>query len=830
MTLAGRWPRGMLTSAIGLPAEMTNTALTGLSALPEGVPSADEYRRFVESVTDYAMLLLDRSGRIRTWTPGAERLEGYAADEIIGQHISRFYTPEDITAGKPQEHLTIAERESRVESEGWRVRKDGTWFWANVVLTALRGGEGELLGFGEVTRDLTQRRAHEEELRRAEQRFHQLVDAVSEYSIFMLDPTGHVTTWNPGAQKTKGYTAKEIVGRHFSAFYTPQDQALGRPAQILDTVRRVGRFEEEGWRVRKDGTRFWAWVVISILRNEDGEPIGFAKITRDLTERRAAEQQLRDSEERFRLLVAGVTDYAIYMLSPVGQVQTWNLGAERMKGWSADEIIGRSFELFFREEDRVARKPQLELQTASSVGRFEDEGYRVRKDGTSFWANVVLTAIRDEQGRLVGFAKVTRDLTSRREAEAIERELMQAQAARTFAEAIARKSDEANRVKDEFLATVSHELRTPLNAIVGWASILKQRELEPTLARAVEVIDRNAHAQVKIIEDILDVSRIIAGKMRIDPQPADLVAITNQAIDVTRHSAVAKQIHVEFPQSAESCPLVADAERIQQVIWNLLANAIKFTGPGGVVIIRLERQEGSVSLSVIDSGIGLDSELVPALFERFKQEDSSTTRRFGGLGLGLALVRHITELHGGAVSASSPGRGRGSTFTLTLPIRAARSSPPPPAGSPSVGGGSRQSPPAPPPMVVNVLAGLRVLVVEDEPDARELVCATLTSAGAVVRSAASASEGFEVLRVFKPQVLISDIGMPGEDGYSLMRRVRLLDAGVGGRLPSIALTAYTRAEDRTKALAAGFTTHVGKPVDPLDLVAAVSNLAAFAGR
>jgi PAS domain S-box-containing protein len=811
---------------------MTNTALTAPSSvLP--APAAEEYQRFVDSATDYAMLLLDPLGVVRSWNRGAEQIEGYSAEEIIGQNVSRFYTPEDVAAGKPAEHLALAEQAARMESDGWRIRKDGTRFWANVVLTALRGDDGELLGFGEVTRDLTERRAHEEELRRAEQRFHQLVDAVSDYSIFMLDATGHVSTWNPGAQKTKGYTAGEIIGRHFSAFYTPQDQAAGRPAQILESVRRNGRFEEEGWRVRKDGTRFWAWVVISLLRNEEGVSIGFAKVTRDLTERRAAEEQLRESEERFRLLVASVADYAIYRLSPTGHVQTWNLGAQRMKGWSADEIIGQNFEVFFREEDRVARKPQHELQVAGSTGRFEDEGYRVRKDGSSFWANVVLTAIRDGRGGLLGFAKVTRDLTARRLAEETERELSRAHAARSLAEAIARKSDEANRIKDEFLATVSHELRTPLNAIVGWASILRQRELDASLARPLEIIERNAQAQVKIIEDILDVSRIIAGKMRIDPQPADLVTITNQAVEVTRHSALAKQIQVEFPQAGDHCWLVGDAERIQQVIWNLLSNAIKFTGPGGAVSIHIERSEANVSVSVTDSGIGLDPDLVPALFERFKQEDSSTTRRFGGLGLGLALVRHIAELHGGWVSASSPGRGRGSTFTLTLPVGAVKSSAPLPGGLLAVSplpGSPPTAPSAPVSSAANPLAGLRVLVVEDEPDARELVSATLESAGAVVRSAASASEGFEVLQAFEPQVLISDIGMPGEDGYSLMRRVRSLDAGQGGLLPAIALTAYTRPEDRTKALAAGFTTHIGKPVDPHALVAAVCSLAASKRR
>lgn len=660
-------------------------------ALPARVAdvSSDDFRQFIDSVADYALFLLDAEGRVLTWNKGAHSIKGYEAHEIIGQHFSTFYTAEDIAAGKPEKEIEIASRDGSVEDEGWRVRKDGSLFWANVVITALRDDDGSLRGFGKVTRDLSERRASEEALRRAEQRFHHLVDAVADYSIFMLDPTGHVATWNPGARKTKGYEASEIIGKHFSAFYPAEDRARGRPEEILGIVRRDGRFEEEAWRVRKDGTRFWANVVISLLRDERGLAMGFAKVTRDLTARRAAEQTAR--------------------------------------------------------------------------------------------------------------------------------ELVREQAARALAESMTRRAEAANRIKDEFLATVSHELRTPLNAIVGWSAILRQRELEPSVAKAVEVIDRNAQAQVKIIEDILDVSRIITGKLRIDPKPTDLVSIVNQGIEVVRHSAFARQINLQFPQATHSCPLVGDPERLQQVVWNLLSNAIKFTNPGGSVQIDIRRNSDDVTLAVVDTGIGLDPDFVPLLFERFQQSDSSTTRRFGGLGLGLALVRHIAELHGGSVKASSRGRGHGTVIEVTFPLG--------PKAAPV------DSDPSPHPPTARAIAGataplggLRVLLVEDDADARELMMAILAEAGAHATSASSVAAALEVLPSFRPELIISDIGLPEEDGYSLMRRVRALDSARGNTIPAIALTAYTRPEDRSKALAAGFTAHVGKPVVPSDLLGAISSL------
>jgi PAS domain S-box-containing protein len=1102
------------------------------------VPSLswDDCRLLVESVVDYAIFMLDTDGRVATWNRGAEKIKGYQASEIVGEYFAKFYPAEDVAAGKPERELELTKHEGRIEEEGWRVRKDGSRFWASVTITALHDASGALRGFGKVTRDLTARRRAEDELRLSEERFHQLVDAVIDYAIFLLDPTGAVATWNVGAQRLKGYAPDEIVGKHFSVFYPPEDRAAGTPEAILEAVRQTGRFESEGWRVRKDGSRFWANVVITSLRDEHGKLLGFAKVTRDLTDRQRALDALRSSEERFRLLVESVGDYAIYMLDVDGHVATWNLGAERMKGYAAHEILGKNFATFFPQADVAAGSPARELAAARESGRFEDEGWRIRKDGSRFWANAIVTAAYDPHGKLVGFAKVTRDLSARREAEETARRLVAEQAARQAAQAaeaelraseerlrsISRRleivldgmadgmtvqdrsgrivvansaaasmfgfdsaealidasvnildhfevldedgralppeelpshrvlvgerasaanvhlrrrgsgqdawfalratavlgsdgapelaitiwhdvterhrrerqakylaeasaalstslvddamlsrlaqlfvpslgdwctiylvegdhlreaaathhesgkpalaaayrrrypldpdhaggvwdvirsgrsrtlnglpdvvlarvtidpealamlkaigirsavivpilardrvlgamtvvtaesdrryepndvalleelgrrtgvalenaqlylaarnaadvADAASRAKDEFLATVSHELRTPLTAILGWSRLLKDRVADPSVAKPVDVIHRNAEAQVRIIDDILDVSRVITGKFKLELKAADLVTITREAIDVVRPSAVAKKISIEFAAASDSCVLVADPERLRQAVWNLLSNAVKFTNSKGTIYVGLEQVNSTALLTVADTGGGIDPAFLPFVFDRFRQADSSTTRRVGGLGLGLALVRHIVELHGGAVSVASDGLGKGSTFSIRLPIRAV-----------APGQSDTPTPPASVPGQGRLLSGIRVLIVDDEEDARELLTEVVRQHGGIVEAAASAEAGFRAFQRFRPRVLVSDIGMPNEDGLSFMRRVRSQLPSEGGAVPSLALSAFARDEDMRRALAAGYTTHMGKPVEPGTLAAAIAELA-----
>jgi PAS domain S-box-containing protein len=381
--------------------------------------TSDElFRLMVENVKEYAIFMLDVRGRVTSWNAGAERIKGYSAKEIIGQHFSRFYPSEDVQARKPERELQVAAAEGRWEDEGWRVRKDGSRFWASVVITAVRSPDGELLGFAKVTRDVTQRHEMEQALRATEQRFRLIVEGAKEYALLMLDPQGLIVSWNAGAERLKGYRAEEIVGQHFSRFYPPEDVKAGKPERALQQAVADGRWEDEGWRVRKDGSRFWANVVMTALHDAQGTPLGFTKLTRDLTERRRAEGIHRQNEERLRLMVDSVKDYAIIMLDREGRVISWNAGAERTKGYRAEEILGRHFSRFYPPEDVTQGKPEWELERAVKDGQLEDEGWRVRKDGSRFWANVVITPIYDAQRILVGFAKVTRDATERRRAEA----------------------------------------------------------------------------------------------------------------------------------------------------------------------------------------------------------------------------------------------------------------------------------------------------------------------------------------------------------------------------------------------------------------------------
>jgi PAS domain S-box-containing protein len=607
----------------------------------------DVFRRIIDSVRDYAIFLLDAKGIVRTWNRGAQAIKGYDAAEIIGKHFSVFYPPEAHARRWPERELEEASRVGRFEDNGWRVRKDGSQFWANVVITAIRDEAGFVTGFSKVTRDLTAQRSEEERLRHSEERFRLIVDQVQDYAIFMLDPSGHVVTWNAGAQRLKGYSATEIVGRHFSTFYPAEANARQWPQRELEEATRLGRFEDEGWRVRKDGSMFWANVIITALRASDGALRGFSKVTRDLSERRRGELALRESEERFRVLLEGVEDYAIVLLDAEGRIESWNSGAQRIFGHPSADVAGCTLERFHVEEDVAAGRPAQLLAQARLNRRSEEHAWRRRRDGTRFWAEVVITALHDEAGKPRGFSMVTRDLSERRRIEDLEAQ---------------------GRHLTEFLAMLAHELRNPLAPIRNALGILAMHpDLPPRVSWSTEVLERQVGHLTRLVDDLLDVSRITRGKLRMQLEPLDLGAVLQRAIESSRPLIDARGHRLHVGATSEGVRINGDPLRLTQVFLNLLNNAAKYTGEGGDIWLESGRTDGEAYVTVRDNGAGLAPHMMESIFDLFSQGERTLDRSEGGLGIGLTLARRIVALHGGNILVRSEGLGKGSEFEVRLP-------------------------------------------------------------------------------------------------------------------------------------------------------------------
>jgi PAS domain S-box-containing protein len=521
-----------------------------------------------------------------------------------------------------------------------------------------------------------------------------MVESVHDYAIFAFDPNGYVLSWNSGAQRLKGYEGSEVVGHNVSMFYSESERAAGLPERHLEIATRQGRYEGEGWRVRKDGTRFWASVVISAMRDDAGELLGFAKVTRDLTEQRKAQDALIVSEERFRLMVNAVRDYGIFMLDPNGKVATWNEGAARIKGYRAEEIIGQHFSKFYPEVDVAHGKPDHELTVAIREGRYEDEGWRVRKDGSRFWANVVITAVRGADGRLTGFAKVTRDLTDKRAAEkralSDARHLAAEEAARISAEEraeeladllkklqqqsaeLARRTkdaEEANRVKGDFLASMSHELRTPLNAIAGYTQLIELGLRGPVTDEQHRDLDRIRASQAHllgVINDILNFSRIEAGQLTYQIEEVAVPQIMTSIEGLMSPVAAARNVTLEMAPCPADAVLLADRTKVEQILLNLLSNALKFTASGGHVALECTLSPLSTIIAVRDTGVGIEPDKLDAIFDPFVQIGRSLSQPTEGTGLGLAISRDLARaMHGDVTVESKPGTG--SRFLLVLP-------------------------------------------------------------------------------------------------------------------------------------------------------------------
>ena len=626
----------------------------------------------------------------------------------------------------------------------------------------------------------------------ADERFHLLVDSVKDYAIFMLDLDGNVASWNKGAERINRYSAEEIIGQPFTRLYPEEDIASGKPQRDLERAKTQGRIEDEGWRIRKDGSRFWADVVITAMRDDAGVLVGYAKVTRDLTEQKNAEEKLRASEQLFRLLVGCVEEYAIFMLDVTGHVATWNSGAERIKGYSATEIIGKSFELFYPPETRAAGLPVRLLDYAREHGSVRDQGLRMRKDGTTFQADVLITAIHDSAGVLRGFSKVTRDITDQIHSREME-------AAKIAAE-------KANAAKDEFLAVLSHELRTPLTPVLAAASYLQEYAamLPAEVRDEVRVLRRNVQLEAQLIDDLLDLTRITRGKLELKSEAVDLHTVLLDVIEICKEDITTKELEISTSLHAKEHWIWADPTRIRQVFWNLLTNAVKFTPPHGRIIIHSSNDSpGKLLVEVVDTGIGIEPEYMSRIFCAFEQAERGVTRRFGGLGLGLAITNNLVTLHKGSISVSSEGKGKGAAFKVRLPHIAHQPD--------SKGNGAKAIQPA--------LKGLRILLVDDHEDTRRIIARLLQHRGHVVATACSVQSALECLDAEPFDVLISDIGLPDGSGHELMRQARLRQPVKG-----IALSGFGMEEDLERSEKAGFNHHLVKPVDFQSLQALLAGL------
>jgi PAS domain S-box-containing protein len=588
-------------------------------------------------------------------------------------------------------------------------------------------------------------------------RYRLLVEAVTDYAIYMLDPTGIVSSWNPGAQRFKGYTADEIIGQHFSRFYSEQDQKSGLPARALETAAREGKFEAEGWRIRKDGTRFWAYVVIDPIRNKSGEIVGFAKITRDLTERREAEQALKQSEQQFRLLVQGVSDYAIYMLDPEGRVTNWNLGAQRIKGYLPHEIIGQHFSRFYTEADRQAGEPQRALETARREGRFEKEAWRVRKDGSQFWAHVVIDAIRAEDGdrEIIGYAKITRDITERKKTqeqlEQTREALLQSQKMQAIG---------------QLTGGVAHDFNNLLMAVLGSLELLRKRlPDDPKMQALLENAVQGAHRGTALIKRMLAFARV----QELKQEPIAIPDLVRGMADLLQRSlGPSVKIETRFPLFL--APALADANQLEMALLNLVLNARDAMSNGGEIVVtaREENVDGGhgiglrpgryICLSVSDTGQGMDEETLRRATEPF-----FTTKGLGkGTGLGLSMVHGFAAQSGGRFALHSQ-HGKGTAADLWLPVAA----PAAPKVDPVDPADQRKAVPA------RRMPSLVVLAVDDDALVLMNTVAMLEDLGHTVFRAYSGKEALEILRrEGSVDLVITDQAMPQMTGMQLARALR----------------------------------------------------------
>jgi PAS domain S-box-containing protein len=782
--------------------------------------SEAKFRRLVDS-NIIGVIIADYTGNIIEANDAFLQMLGYTRPELVAGNIDwRAMTPLEYL---PQDLRAIEEFKQTgacAPFEKEYIHSDGSRVPVLVGGAALEGLPDTTICF---VLDLSSRKQAESKLKESEERFRLLAEKVRIIPWQADARSGNFTYVGPQTVEILGYPLEEWYTDNFwGDRMHPQDREWAIK-YCVDCSATLDNYEFEYRMLSADGKSVWLYDIVNVVRDENGPQIlrGFMI---DITHRKQAEEALQKREDELRLITNAVPVLISYVDSKQ-QYRFNNKLYEQWYGFPASSAYGKHIKEVIGESAYLTIRPQIEAVLSGQEVTFESK--LPLQDAGNRYIRATYVPQFGEQGEVEGFVALISDISARKQAEEALQETNQALQALIVREQAARESAEAaNRMKDEFLATLSHELRTPLNPIQGWIHLLRTRKFDSAAtARALETIDRNTKLLTQLIEDVLDVSRIITGKLRLNVSPIELVPVIQAAIDTVQPAADAKEIRIESILDFSAGKVLGDTNRLQQVIWNLLSNAVKFTPKGGRVEVQLSIDSLYVQIRVSDTGKGISTEFLPYVFERFRQADASITRAYGGLGLGLAIVRHLVELHGGTVCAQSPGEGQGATFVVNLPLLEMRR-----VGEEEIGKVAASPSHLLTPASTHPLDGLRVLVVDDEADARELLVAILAEDGAEVIAVASAAEAIDALQRLQPNILVSDIGMPGEDGYTLMRKVRALDAEQGGQIPAVALTAYARASDRTEALNAGFQLHVPKPVNAAELALALAKLAGRTGN
>lgn len=935
------------------------------------------YQKLVQEIKDFAIIHLDQQGMILSWNRGAEHIFEFSEEEVTGSHFSVIFTPEDKTRNVPQQELEKAAETGCAEDVRWHQCKDGKRVFVNGVTTALKDESGKLLGFAKVARDTTRRREIEEALEKSNQRTSNILESITD-AFFALDENWRFTYINRQAEALLLRKSKELLGKNvwdefpeaigstfdyqyrkavdeqvsvtFEEFFSPLkawfevraypssdglsvyfhniSERKQSEAALLERSRLAALNGEIGTALIQEGdlksllnrcaealvrhlnvpfARIWTFNIkenvlelqasAGMYTHLDGEhsriAVGKFKIGEiarkrlphltnevsndplfsnkewakregmiafagypliveerligvmcvfarqpltDLTlqamesisngianaiERKRVEEALLESEEQYRIVAETASD-AIISINEQSEILFVNHAAERIFGYKVEQMVGQPLTMLMPEYLRHLHEAGLERYIETGKRHLSWEHVEVtgfHKKGYEFPLELSFGEFNKNSKHV--FIGIARDISERKETEAEREQILQRE------QKARHESEEANRVKDEFLATLSHELRTPLNAILGWSNLLRSGKLAPEESlRALETVERNARSQAQLIDDLLDISRIITGKLRLEVAAVELSDIIRSAVDAVRPASAAKNIRLQTLFDKNVGPISGDGNRLQQVIWNLLTNAVKFTPKDGQIQVRLEQINSHVEIVVSDTGQGIDAEFLPFIFDRFRQADQTSTRRQGGLGLGLSIVRQIVEMHGGTVSVESEGENLGTSFIVKLPRMTTlprtekenEKRVDPTSDSYFQFEGSPE------------MTDLRILVVDDEPDSRELLRVVLEQCGSKVTTAGSSAEAINFLEKGAFDVLLSDIGMPDEDGYTFIGKVRALPKEKGGHIPAVALTAYARVEDRIRALKAGFQLHVSKPVEPVELTAVISSLAAGIGK